>query len=35
MNSLGEEINLPKLFINLKTLAIEARSDSSSLPPMR
>ena len=31
MDSLGEEINLPKLFINLKTLEIEASKDS--IPP--
>jgi hypothetical protein len=31
MDSLGEEIDLPKLFINMKTLAIEARKDSVSL----
>lgn len=31
LESLGEEIDLPKLFINLKTLEIEARKDS--LPP--
>jgi len=28
MNSLGEEITLPKLFVNLKTLTIESRKDS-------
>jgi hypothetical protein len=28
ISSLGEEIDLPKLFINLKTLEIEARKDS-------
>ncbi|MBI5653092.1 MAG: hypothetical protein HZC40_21990, partial [Chloroflexi bacterium] len=31
MQSLGEEIDLPKLFINLKTLEIEARKDSLPL----
>ncbi len=30
ITSLGEEITLPKLFINLKTLEIEARNDSIS-----
>ena len=30
INSLGEEITLPKLFINLKTLDIEARKESTS-----
>jgi hypothetical protein len=30
MSSLGEEITLPKLFINLRTLAIEARNTSIS-----
>lgn len=29
MNSLGEEIDLPRLFINVKTLKVEARKDSS------
>jgi hypothetical protein len=31
MESLGEEISLPRLFINLKTLEIEAKKDS--IPP--
>ena len=30
MGSLGEEVDLPHLFINLKTLKIEAKKDPSS-----